>query len=84
MNRKFRVVVGPYQAARRWAVKQGLHEDEIVIVTRGHQLAALDPALILQIIAVKIHQLGEKILDEIRLEVDRVRALWPVETVLGA
>lgn len=77
MNRKFRVIAGPYRVARKYALSQGWSEDEVMIVTRGHQLANLDPNLIASIITVKLHTMGARIFTEIRVEIDRIRALWP-------
>lgn len=84
MHPQFHVIVGPYRAARRYAERRGWSEDEIVIVTRGHQLAKFDPALIAAIITVKLHALGQRVMEEIHEEIDRVRALWPVPTVVAA
>lgn len=77
MNRKFRVIAGPYRVARRYALSQGWTEDEVMIVTRGHQLASLDPNLIASIITVKLHTMGFRVITEIRDEIERIRALWP-------
>lgn len=84
MHRQFHVIAGPYRVARRYAERRGWTDDEIVIVTRGHQLAKLDPALIAAIITVKLHALGQRIMEEIREQIDQVRALWPVPTVVAA
>ena len=81
MSRKYRVIAGPYRVARRYAQRQGWTPDEYVIVSRGHQLAKLDPAMIAEIIMVKLHELAGRIVTEIHEEIDRVRTLWPVQTV---
>jgi hypothetical protein len=81
VNRKYRVIAGPYRVARRYAQRQGWSPDEYVIVCRGHQLAALDPAMIAEIIMVKLHDLGQRVLAEIHEEIARVKTLWPVQTV---
>lgn len=80
MNRKYRVIAGPYRIAKRYAQSMGWAMDEIVIVSRGHQLAGLDPALIVSIVTVELHDLGQRIVAEIQDEINRVRALWPVPT----
>lgn len=84
MSRKIRVITGPYRVARRYATSMGWHDEEYLIVTRGHQLARLDPAMIATIIEVKLNTLGQRIADEIRDEIDRLRTLWPVPTVAAA
>jgi hypothetical protein len=85
VNRKFRVIAGPYRVARKYALSQGWPEDEIMIVTRGHQLANLDPALIASIITVKLHTMGARIITELRDEIERICTLWPqVRTVAAA
>ncbi len=78
MYRKYRVIAGPYRVARRFAQSQGWDEDDYVIVSRGHQLARLDPALIGEIVVVKLHDLGERIKAEIVQEIQQLRSLWPV------
>lgn len=83
MNRQH-VIAGPYRIAHRYAQAQGWGDDDYLIITRGHQLAKLDPALIASIVIIKLHALGERILDEIHQEIDRVQALWPVRTWIAA
>jgi hypothetical protein len=80
MNRQYRVIAGPYRTAKRYAESMGWALDEIVIVSRGHQLASLDPALIASIVTVKLHDLGHRFVAEIQEEINRVKALWPVPT----
>lgn len=75
MNRKLRVLVGPYRAARRFAALKGLEEHEYMIVTRAHQLAKLDPMLVRSI--VRLPGLAERFAQEIREEVDRITVLFP-------
>lgn len=84
MTRKIRVIAGPYRVARKYAASMGWSGDTYMIVTRGHQLAGLDPALIASIVTVKLHTLGERIVAEIREEIERVRSLWPVPTSAAA
>lgn len=84
MNRKIRVIAGPHRVARRYAASMGWADSDFIIVTRGHQIASLDPNLILNIVTVRLHVLGGKIMDEINVEIDRVRTLWPVPTVAAA
>lgn len=84
MNRQYRVIAGPYRIAKRYAQSRGWAEDEVIIVTRGHQLARLDPALIVSIVTVKLHTMGARIVDEIQLEIARVSALWPALTLAAA
>lgn len=84
MNRQLRVIAGPYRTAKRFARRKGWSEDEIVIVTRGHQLASLDPALIASIVTVKLHDLGQRVVADIKDEIARVRALWPVPVEAAA
>lgn len=76
--RKYRVIAGPYRLARRFAERRGWTEEEYLIVTRGHQLARLDPALITAIFVLKLNVLGQRVKQEIREEIARVRTLWPV------
>lgn len=78
MNRKYHVVAGPYRLARKYAKSQGWRDDQFVIVTRGHQLAALDPQLMLKISLVQVHTLGQAVYDEIRVAIEHIRALWSV------
>lgn len=80
MHHRVHVIAGPYRLAHRYAERRGWNPDDFVIVTRGHQLARLDPALIAEIIILKLHTLGQRIMEEIREEIDRVKALWPVRT----
>jgi hypothetical protein len=80
VNRKYRVIAGPYRIAKHYATSMGWTLDEIVIVSRGHQLANLDPALIASIVTVKLHDLSQRIVAEIQEEINRVKALWPVPT----
>lgn len=84
MNRKYRVIAGPYSAARKYALSRGWSEDEVFIITRGHQLAKLDPALIASIITIKLHTMGARVTIEIQDEIHAIRALWPVETLAAA
>lgn len=84
MNRQYRVIAGPYRIAKRYAQSRGWAEDEVIIVTRGHQLARLDPALIASIVTVKLHTMGARIVAEIQEEIARVKALWPVPTLAAA
>lgn len=84
MSRQYRVIAGPYRSARRFARSQGWAEDEVIIVSRGHQLANLDPALIASIITVRLHELGRRIVADIKEEIARVRALWPVPVEAAA
>lgn len=83
-ERKYRVIAGPYRFAQKYAQSQGWPEDEYFIVTRGHQLANLDPKLIVKIIMVKLHTMGQRLADEIVEEIERIRALWPVPAVAAA
>ncbi len=73
---KMRVVAGPYRLAKRYAESQGW--DSYVIVTRGHQLAALDPELIEDIVFMRARELGDRIFKEIVHEFHKIRALWPM------
>lgn len=84
MNRKYRVIAGPYSVARKYALAQGWAEGEVMIVTRGHQLASLNPALIASIVTVKLHTLSERIRHEIEYQIDAIRVLWPVEALAAA
>lgn len=79
--RMYRVIAGPHRLARRYAKRRGWNEDEYIIVTRGHQLAQLDPSMIAAIITVELHTMARRVIEEIRLEIDRIRVLWPVQTV---
>lgn len=78
MNRKYRVIAGPYRLARKYAESRGWSEDEYIIVTRGHQLARLDPALVAAIFTVKLHHFATRVAVEIKDEIERMRALWSV------
>lgn len=79
MHRQYRVVAGPYRIARRFAQSQGWTEDEYIVVSRGHQLAKLDPALIRDIVVVKLHDLSSRISADLLAEIATLRALWPVQ-----
>jgi hypothetical protein len=81
---KLKVVVGPYRAAKRYAQSRGWSEEEYVVVTRGHQLARLDPAKLATIFTVKINGLGQRAVGELREEADRLKALWPVPILTAA
>lgn len=76
MTRKI-VLVGPYGTARRYALSNKWTDDDYVIVTRGHQLAKLDPQLMKKIVEVKLHDLNERIAADIQFEIERIKALWP-------
>lgn len=84
MNRRVRVIAGPYRTARKYATSMGWDDGQYIIVTRGHQLANLDPALILSIFTVKLHVMGKRIMDEIYEEISRICTLWPVPTTAAA
>lgn len=84
MNRQYRVIAGPYRIAKHFAASKGWAEDEVIIVSRGHQLANLDPALITSIITVRLHELGRRIVADIKEEIARVHALWPVPVEAAA
>lgn len=84
MNNKIHVVAGPYCLAKRYASRQGWADAEFIIVTRAHQLARLDPALIAEIITVKLYDLGFRIAAKIFEEIDRMVALFPVRLVAAA
>lgn len=75
---KLNILVGPYRAAKRYAENMGWHVDSYVIVVRAHQMWGLDPARIGAIIAVKMHTMSKKIIEEIYAEIDLIRQLWPV------
>lgn len=75
---KLRVLVGPHRLARRYAERHGWAEDTYIIVTRSHQLARLDPALVISIVMVKLHALGERFAAELRQEIMDMRALWTI------
>lgn len=81
---KVRVVVGPHRLARRYAQRHGWAEETYLIITRAHQLARLDPALVASIVMVKLHHLGQRIAEEIHDEVMRIKTLWPVPTQAAA
>lgn len=81
---KLQVIAGPYQLAKRYAQAHRLHPDEYVIVTRGHQLARLDPAMITKVITVQLHTMGARITGEIHDELARLKALWPVPLLAAA
>lgn len=84
MHQQYRVIAGPYRIARKYAQSMGWSDDEIIIVTRGHQLATLDPKLIAALFTVKLHTMGERVVAEIVEEIERIRALWPVSTLVAA
>jgi hypothetical protein len=84
VKRQIHVIAGPHRVAKRYAQSRGLPEDEFVIVSRAHQLAKLDPALILRIITVKLDALGERVRDEIEREIASMSVLWPVPTHAAA
>lgn len=84
MNHQFRVVAGPYRIARKYAESMGWSEDDYIIVSRGHKLAALDPAMIASIVIVALHTMAARIMSDIVSEIDRVRAIWPVPVSAAA
>jgi hypothetical protein len=84
MNRKIRVIAGPYRTARKYAVSMRWAEADYIIVTRGHQLHQLDPSLILSIFTVKLHTLGQRVQDELEEEIKALEFLWPIPTVAAA
>ncbi len=84
MNSQYRVLVGPYRVARKYAMSMGWDPDEYVIVVRAHQLNGLDPARIGRIVKIKAHAMGKRIADEIDAEIDSLKALWPVPVVAAA
>lgn len=75
---KIHVIAGPYRLARRFAERRGWSEDQYMIVTRGHQIAKLDPELIAKIFVVCLHHFADRIAEEIKDEINRVRSLWTV------
>lgn len=81
---KKHVLVGPARLAHRYAQRRGWSEDGYLIVTRAHQLARLDPELIFSIVCVRLEALGEKVMIELRREIDRIRMLWPVPALAAA
>lgn len=81
---KYRVIAGPYRVAKRYAESRNWRDDEVVIVTRGHQLAKLNPADIAAIVTVKLHVLGARVADEITDETHRIQSLWPVRVLAAA
>lgn len=83
-QRQYQVIAGPYRVARRYAASLGLSEDQYLIVTRGHQLARLDPAMIASIVTVKLSTLTTNIMQEIHDEIDRLQVLWPVPITAAA
>lgn len=84
MKRNIRVIAGPYGIARKYAKSMGWVGDDFLIVTRGHQLATLDPALVGSIVTVRLDTLGSRVGEEIREEIERLRALWPVPMTAAA
>lgn len=83
MMRELRVLAGPARLARRYAERQGWPEESYLIITRGHQLARLDPARVTVIVMVKLAQLGKTIAEEITEEVALIKALWSVPTTVS-
>ncbi len=84
MTAVLHVVAGPYRHAKAYAARQGWPQDSYVIVTRGHQLAGLDPALIVSVVAVKLRSLGARVATELFDEMSRLTALWPTIPVTAA
>lgn len=82
MTGRLRVLAGPHGLARRYAERRDWAEDSYIIVTRPHQLARLDPALVLSIITIKLHALGDRIAREIREELQQIKALWTMPMVV--
>lgn len=78
VNTKIRVIVGPYHLAKRYAERFNFHGEDVIIVTRGHQLAKLNPADIAGIITVRLNALGARIARDIAEETRRIRSLWPI------
>lgn len=81
---KKHILIGPPRLARRYAQRCGWSEDIYLIVSRAHQLAQLDPALIFSIVCIRLEALGNKIMDEMRREIDAIRCLYPVPAVAAA
>lgn len=84
MSHQYRVLVGPYRTARRYAESMGWDVHDYVIVVRAHQLMGLDPARIGRIITLKTHTMGKRVIDEINQEIGVLRALWPIPMVVAA
>jgi hypothetical protein len=84
VNRSLKVLAGPARLAHRYAQRMGWAENEYIVITRGHQLARLDPARVKQIVVIKVHALGKVIAADIHEEILRIKALWPVPMVAAA
>lgn len=84
MSHQFRVLVGPFRTARRYAQSMGWAPDEFIIVTRAHMLQGIDPARISRIITLRTNNLGQRVVEEINDEIAVLRALWPVPVVAAA
>ncbi len=80
----YRVLVGPYRIARKYAESMGWTSDEYVIVHRAHQLRSLDPATIGRIITLRLNAMSQRVCAEIIAEIAILRALWPVHVVTAA
>jgi hypothetical protein len=84
MTRKIRVIAGPHRTARKYAISMGWDEGDYIIVTRGHQLAQLDPSLILSIFTIQLYKMGKRVQDELEEEIKALKFLWPIPTVAAA
>ncbi len=81
---KRRIVVGPYRLCRKYADSMGWNDEQYVIVSRAHQLATMDPAIIGSVITLKLHSLGARIATEITSEICRIRLLWSFPVTAAA
>lgn len=79
MSRQRVILAGLPEQAKAYAGRRGLDEDDYIIVTRGDQIARLDPHLVRSIVLIDLHALGEDNAAAIVSEFDRMSNLWTVE-----
>jgi len=78
ITKQVRVIVGPAEAAVRYAQRHKLVHDEYEIVTDPQTLHRMDPPTIAEIVLLPTarHSIPKQVFREIRAEIEDLKRLW--------
>lgn len=75
------VLVGPARLVLRYLRRRGVNPQDVIVVSDAAALHAIDPPSIRRIILLGLRQLTRRVRVQIRLELDSIKALWPVRVL---
>jgi hypothetical protein len=80
LSSKIHVIVGPVEAAARYAQRRRWKSDEYEVVTDAQMLHRMDPPAIEDIVLLPAARtsLGKRVMQDIRYEIDDLKRLWHV------